>query len=78
MIDLRRDSDEVIVEYLVREMKKDQTPGGIYALETFVKAWRSSYVREEVEKILKAAAICMFEITQEGPMTRTIKIRKQE
>lgn len=76
MIDLRRNADEAIAEYLVREMKKNQTPDGLYAFDTFVKAWRSSYVRKEVAKIMKAAGAHDFEITEEGPMTQTIQIRK--
>jgi ubiquinone/menaquinone biosynthesis C-methylase UbiE len=74
--DLRRDVDEAIAEYVVREMREDDTVAGAFNLRTFVTSWRAAYTVEEIRELLESADLPCASIEPEGAMTVTVQIVK--
>lgn len=72
--DLRRNADEFIAEYVIREMRADTSPLGVFGLRKFVAAWRASYTPDEVEALLRAAGLVDFEVEEEGAMALTVTV----
>jgi ubiquinone/menaquinone biosynthesis C-methylase UbiE len=72
--DLRRNADEFIAEYVVREMRADDSPLGAFGLRQFVSAWRASYTPEEVEGLLREAGLADYAVEEEGALTLTVTV----
>ncbi len=70
--DLRRNADEFIAEYVIREMSADTSPLGTFGLRRFVGSWRASYTPEEVEALLREAGLEDFVVEEEGALTLTV------
>nr|VFJ46047.1 MAG: Ubiquinone/menaquinone biosynthesis C-methylase UbiE [Candidatus Kentron sp. DK] len=72
--DLRRDPDEFIVEYVIRELRRDTSDFGSFALDRFVRSWRSSYSPGEMERMLQPARFDTVLIMEDGALAQTIRI----
>lgn len=75
--DLRRDADEWIAEYQIRELQRDRRPYGAFAFDRFVRAWRASYTAEELETLLEKTGLSGYaRYEDDGAMARTLVITK--
>jgi len=74
--DLRRDADEHIAEYIIREMQEDRSQFGKYSFNKFIDSWRSSYTLEEFDNILSSVGLKNYQISEDGAMTFTTTITK--
>nr|VFK25643.1 MAG: Methyltransferase domain-containing protein [Candidatus Kentron sp. MB]VFK29625.1 MAG: Methyltransferase domain-containing protein [Candidatus Kentron sp. MB]VFK74840.1 MAG: Methyltransferase domain-containing protein [Candidatus Kentron sp. MB] len=72
--DLRRDPDEFIVEYVIRELRRDTSDFGSFALDRFVRSWRASYLPGEIERMLQLAQFDTALIMEDGALAQTIRI----
>lgn len=77
--DLRRDADEWIAEYVIRELHRDTSEYGRYSLDRFVRAWRASYTATELNSLLCTAGLSgVSQYEDDGAMARTVVINKAE
>lgn len=75
--DLRRDAEETIAEYMIREMKEDKTHFGQYSLSKFIQSWRAAYTIDEIRAMIENVGITWVEIEEDGAMTCTVIITKE-
>jgi len=74
--DLKRDCDQFIAEYIVREMAAVDTREGRFQLCAFLHSLASSYETNEVADLLEEAGLGVFSIERGEPMTFTARLRK--
>jgi SAM-dependent methyltransferase len=72
--DVRRDADPFIVEWVLRDMEKDRSPQGVFALRCFVTALRSAFTLDDLRALSAAAGLAAATVAPEGPITATLRL----